>query len=235
MSSEYATQLDSFILKSQELQDFSNSELAQRLLVAFNRIIIWLRTLHDLRGDEKPSVLLASAHSKLIEIWVLVPFGLLHSAFTSLRTVMDICTSYTFYCSHPIEWEAICDGIAPWEGRAVIVDWHVHYTPCFREINTKFGLSDILNREYKVLSSYVHCIPLTGLPTMTSLKRTPASDKLLENFITIAETVDYDLNLLMLSVFHQIVPQLSTTDFKTIIKGISRKKLAAAGIILPRV
>ena len=235
MSTDYAARLSAFLPTQQDLDAFTASSLTDKLLNTFNRMTTWFRLLHGLRSNDETSVLIAAAHSKVIEIWILVPLGLLHSSYTALRTVVDICTSYTFYCSHQIEWLAVCEGRAGWESRANIIEWHVRYTPAFREINRAIGLADALNQDYQRLSSYVHGIPVTGLPTLKGIERTSISDPDLDKFLQTAEKVDYDLNLLFLSLFHQDVSSLSAKEFRAITRGIDRKKLAGAGIVLPRV
>ena len=235
MSTDYAARLGAFLPTQQDLDDFVSSSLAGRLLNTFNRMTTWFGLLHGLRSGHETSVLIAAAHSKVIEIWILVPLGLLHSSYTALRTVVDICTSYTFYFSHPIEWLAVCEDRAGWESRANIIEWHLRYTPAFRDINRVFGLADSLNQDYQRLSSYVHGIPVTGLPTLKGIERTSISDPDLGQFLQTVEKVDADLNLLFLSLFHQDVASLSAKEFKAITRGIDRQKLAGAGIVLPKV
>ncbi len=233
MSTDYAVRLGGFLPTPQELEEFAAKSSSSQILNAFDRMRTWFNLLHDLRGGQETSVLIAAAHSKLIEIWILVPLGLLHSSYTALRTVVDICTSYTFYCSHPVEWLAVCEDRAGWESRGNIIDWHMEFTPTCRKMQKAFGLKERLNRDYQELSSYVHGVPVAGLPTLRGIERTAISDQDLEKFTQIAIRADYNLNLLFLSVFHQNVAALSARDFRTIIKSIERKKLAAAGIVLP--
>ena len=235
MSKEYATRIGTFLPTQQDLDDFAKGSLTLRLLQTFNRMTIWFKLFHDLRTNHEPSVLIAAAHSKVVEIWILVPLGLLHSSYTALRTIVDICTSYTFYYSHPMEWRSVCDNQADWESRAAIIEWHLHFTPGFRELQRSLGLRDALDRDYQELSSYVHGIPVAGLPTLKGIDRTSISDVDLEKFIQVAEKVDSNLNRLYLGVFHQDLPSLSTDNYRTITSGVDRRKLAAAGIVLPRV
>ena len=234
MSNDYASRLGEFLPQQQELATFASKPQVDGLLNAFNRMTTWFRLLHDIRGQEETIALIAAAHSKAIEIWILVPLGLLHSSYAALRTVVDICTSYSFYCSHPVEWTAVCEDRASWESRANMVDWHVHFTPNFREVNKVFGITESLNRDYQELSGYVHGVPVTGLPTLKGIERTHISDDKLEKFTQLAQKTDADLNLFFLGVFHQYLASLSTTDYRVITNGIDRRKLASAGIVLPR-
>ena len=144
MSKEYATRIGTFLPTQQDLDDFAKGSLTLRLLQTFNRMTIWFKLFHDLRTNHEPSVLIAAAHSKVVEIWILVPLGLLHSSYTALRTIVDICTSYTFYYSHPMEWRSVCDNQADWESRAAIIEWHLHFTPGFRELQRSLGLRGCL-------------------------------------------------------------------------------------------
>ena len=235
MNTGYATRLGGFLPTQQELKEFAAKSSTVQILQAFDRMTTWFRLIHDLRSHQETSVLISAAHSKVIEIWILVPLGLLHSSYTALRTVVDICTSYTFYYSHPVEWLAVCDNRAGWESRANIVDWHIRYTPTYREIHRAFGLADLLNRDYQELSSYVHGVPVAGLPTLKGIERTSISDQDLKNFTRIANRTDYNLSLFFLSVFHQDLTSLSPADFRVITKGMNRKKLAETGVVLPRI
>ena len=234
MNNEYVSRLGSFMPTQQELVAFAEKPQVEGLLNAFDRMTTWFRLLHDIRRQQQTLALLAAAHSKIIEIWILAPLGLFYSSYAALRTVVDICTSYTFYCSHPIEWTAVCEDRSGWESRANIVDWHVHFTPTFREVNRAFGLAESLNRGYQELSAYVHGVPVSGLPTLRGIQRTDITDEDLEKFAQLAQKTDTDLNLLFLSVFHQDLASLSTTDYRVITRGIDRRKLATAGIVISR-
>ena len=235
MTTDYASKLGEFLPTQQELEFFVDQSAVDRLLNAFARMTTWFRALSYILDEHQTSVLLSAAHSKVIETWILMPLGLLHTSYTALRTVVDISTSYTFYYSHPVEWVAVCEGRSSWEARANIVDWHIHYTPYFREINRLFGLGQRLDDDYRQLSSYVHGVPVSGLPTLKGIQRTPVSEQDLGEFITLAEGVDENLNMLFLSVFHSHLVAVSTRDFRVITNGIQRNKLAETGIILPRV
>lgn len=235
MKASYISRLTAFVPEKKALEDFINTGLGERLLKSFDHTITWLAVLQDVYGDKETSVLISSAHSKIIETWILVPLGLVHSAFACLRTAVDICTSYSFYYSHPLEWLAVCDKRAQWEGRASIIDWHIHYTLAFREFNAQFHLSERLNEDYQDLSSYVHGIPLQGLPTMPALEKNVPSRQEWELLINIAERVDYNLNLLFIGVFNDLTPIMSQNDYNVLIKGINKQKLAKSGIILPGV
>lgn len=234
MLSRYSSRVAGFLPTKEELDTFAHTPASDRLLEAFRRLTRWFRLLHDLREEDETSILLSSAHSKVIEIWVLIPLHLIHSSYTSLRTIVDICTSYTFYHSHPIEWRAVCEGRSPWLSRARINEWHLSYTPAFKGLNDSLGLVNALNDDYQRLSSYVHSIPLSGLPSLKSIDRTSMSQPNLESFIEMAERVDYNLSLLFLAVAHQETASLSQDDFREILRDVERSKLTQAGIILPR-
>ena len=234
MGTDYAARLGSFLPTQQELQEFAERSSTAQILTAFDRMITWFKLIQDIRGEQETSVLVSAAHSKLIEIWILLPLGLLHSSYAALRTVVDISTSYTFYCSHPVEWLAVCENRTGWESRSNVIEWHIRNTPTCRETNNVFHWTDRLNNDYQDLSSYVHGIPVTGLPTLKGIERTQIAEQDLDKFIKIAARTDYDLSLFFLSVFHQYMASLSTTDFRTITRDIDRSKLATAGIILPR-
>ena len=234
MMSVYETRLADFLPTHQDLNEFAADSSVADVLRAFDRSTTWLKLIYGLRGDEETSALLAAAHSKLIEIWILLPLGLAHSSYTALRTFVDICTSYTFYCSHAAEWSAVCEDRANWEGRADIVKWHIRYTPNFREANRALGLSQKLEADYRELSSYVHGIPVGGLPKLRGIERSHLSDQDLNQFIQIANATDCNMNLLFLSVFHQDLALLSAEDYSTITAGIDLKKLGDADIVIPR-
>ena len=69
MTSTYSSRLRSFVPSCQEIDDFVQLSKSEDLLNAFNRLTIWCKLLYDVRSEEETSVLLASCHSKIIEIW----------------------------------------------------------------------------------------------------------------------------------------------------------------------
>ena len=93
MIEEYASRLIQFLPSEQDIRSFTESEQSDALLQVFDRMTTWIRLLHGIRGDDETIALLAAAHSKVIEIWILVPLGLIHSSYTALRTFVDICAS----------------------------------------------------------------------------------------------------------------------------------------------
>ena len=235
MTNQYAARLSEFLPSEQDLLVFAESSTSEALLSSFSRMTTWFNLLSDTHGNDQTIVLISAAHAKIIEIWILAPLGLIHSAYTALRTFVDICTSYTFYCSHPVEWTAVCENRANWEGRANIIDWNVNFTPTCREINRGFQLADTLDRNYRQLSSYIHGIPISGLPTLRGINKPIIPPKDLDNLVRLANETDEIMNLLFLSVFHRELSSLSTTDYRTITRGLDRRKLGVAGIHLPRV
>ena len=234
MTNQYPSRLREFFPSDQDIKEFTENSISESLLGAFDRMTTWFKLLYDIRSGEQTVVLLSAAHSKIIEIWILVPLGLLHSAYTALRTIVDICTSYTFYNSHPIEWKAVCENRVRWEGRADIIEWNINFTPTCREVNKGFGLAENLDRNYRELSAYVHGIPVSGLPSLRGIEKPSLNPKDIEEFVRLAHETDESLNLLFLSVFHQDLASLSTVDYRIITRGIDRRKLAAAGIRLAR-
>lgn len=230
----YATRIKDFLPSEQDIKAFALSANGQQLLKSFDRTLIWLGLLHDLRGNESTSVLLAATNSKIIEIWALIPLGLIHSGYSCLRTAIDIAVSYTFYCTHHVEWNAVCDGRATWAGRASIVDWHISFSPFFKEFNRSFGLSTRLGEDYERLSSFVHGIPVEGLPVMVALERRALQDAEVRGFLAMADRVDFDISLLYLGLFHSHASSLGDKEFKAVLAGIDRKNLAKCGITLPR-
>ena len=201
MISDYLRRLQSFLPSPEDLAEYATNPSIEPLLTSFTRLTTWFYLLHRLKSNEETMVLISAAHSKIIEIWILTALGLLHSSYSSLRTAVDIAVSYTFYHSHPIEWSAVCQGLSDWESRASIVSWHVKYTPTCKEMNAQFGLVKALEDDYRELSSYVHGIPLAGLPTLKGIERAPISESELEKLVGMAQTVDKNLNFLFLSVF----------------------------------
>ena len=235
MNTDYVQRLESFLPTAKELKEFSASASTFRILNALARMRAWFRLLVDLRGDQDTSVLLSAAHSKVIEIWILVPLGLLHSSYAALRTIADICTSYSFYVSHPVEWLAVCEGRVGWKGRASTIKWHIRHTPTCREMNDNFDWAKQLDDDYRMLSSYVHGVPVAGLPTLRGIERTIIPEPDMDKFNKMVERLDYDLSLFFTCVFHKDLATVSTKDLRTIMNGIDYNKLSASGIVLPKV
>lgn len=234
MSNSYETRLADFLPAPEDLNEFVSGSPAADILASFDRTTTWLNLIYELRSEEETSVLLSAAHSKLIEIWILLPLGLIHSSYTSLRTFVDVCTSYTFYSSHPMEWSAVCEDRTGWESRADVIKWHIRYTPQFREVNKSFGLSAKLEDGYRELSSFVHGIPVGGLPKLRRIEQASLSDQDLDQFVRIARTTDRDISFLFLSVFHQDLALLSRDDYRAITRGIDLNRLGKAGIVIPK-
>ena len=130
--------------------------------------------------------------------------------------------------------EIVCEGLTSWESRGTVIDWHARYNAIFRKMNGAFNLQDRLGKDYQKLSSYVHGVPVGGLPTLNGIEPKAITDDEIDKFATSAEEVDYNLNLLFLSVFHTDIMALGNDDFRTIMKGINRQKLRRSGIIIPR-
>ena len=87
MNSIYEARLADFLPTSEDLNEFATGSSVADALGAFDRTTTWLKLIYDLRRDEETSILLAAAHSKLIEIWILLPLGLVHSSLYSAQNL----------------------------------------------------------------------------------------------------------------------------------------------------
>ncbi len=146
---------------------------------------------------------------------------------------MDLIFSYSYYGHHPMEWNAICLGKAGWEGRAFILDWHMRFTPFFQEYSRKFGTISTLDKLQVDLSQYIHGIPASGLPTMTSLNRTDLDAIDVTPVLLLVERVDDAMNSFLVGVFHDLLSGLSVSDYRSVLAGIERDRLAESGITIP--
>jgi hypothetical protein len=146
---------------------------------------------------------------------------------------MDIMFSYTYYVCHEKEWNAVCLTRRGWEGRGGIIDWHIRFTPCFQEYNKKFGIQSTLDALHEELSCFTHGIPGKGLPMMLSLDRRELDKTDVTEAVALTSKVDDALNSFLLGVFHALLPVLSPEEYKHVLTGVDKKKLAACGIVVP--
>lgn len=146
---------------------------------------------------------------------------------------MDLVFSHSYYVCHPKEWDAICSGRGSWEGRAGILEWHIQFTSNFQEFNKNFGILAKLDKLNKDLSYFVHGIPAIGLPMTLSLDRAELDKVNVAPVIELAERADNGLNSFLIGVFHGLLPTLSATEYKLVLSGMSKGKLAGCGITLP--
>ncbi|MGA9049018.1 MAG: hypothetical protein WB588_08495 [Dehalococcoidia bacterium] len=232
---QYKDELANFLPSQKSLEVFADSDIGKQLLHSFDRCLIWLKLLQLTYNEQSGEVLLFAAHSKIVELWVLVPLRLLHPAFSSLRTMMDIVFSYSYYVYHPKEWDSICLGENNWEGRAGILDWHIQFSPHFQEYNKGFGIRLTLDKLHEELSHFIHGIPIEGLPTMLSLDRAELEKTDITPVVELAARVDNGLNTFLIGVFHSLLPTLSQAEYKSVLAGIDKAKLADCGITLPSV
>jgi len=230
---QYKNELIKFIPSQNSLEVFATSEPGQQLIHSLDRTLIWLSLFQKTYKGQPGVILLASAHSKIIELWVLVPLRLLHSASGSLRTILDMIFSYSFYVYHSKEWNAILSGRSGWEGRMNVFNWHLRFTPCFQEYSEKFGIGPMMDDLYRDLSGFIHGIPTQGLPTMQSLDRNELDKIDITPVIQLAQRVDNCLNLFLVGAFHSLLPILSPSDYKIVLAQIDKSKLANCGIIIP--
>ena len=232
MTTNYEESLKRFRPTPKELTAFAASPQARRLQSAFERLLIWRGFLDRVRPNVEARVLLAAAHSKAVEIWVLIPFGLEHSAYASLRSLMDAVVAYTYYHTHPVEWAAVCHNDAQWESRTDVVAFHIRFTPRFREFNKEFGLGNRMSQDYRQLSRFVHCIAPHGLPSLTKLGRHTIPSQRLESFLDLAERTCSLLNLLLIAVFHEHLSEMAGEDYRVVMKAVPAGKLRKCDISL---
>ena len=222
-----------FLPTPASMESFAKSKAGKQLIDNFQRSLIWVSLLQRTYKGQPGEVLLASAHSQIIEIWALVPLKLVHSASGSFRTLMDLLFSYSYYLSHPKEWSAVCLKGKNCEGRASIIDWHLRFTPFFEEYNKQFGTRATLDGLQEELSCLIHGIPGEGLPMMGSLDRQELDKTDVTEVIDLAARVDDAMNSFLVGVFHTLLPVLSEQEYKLVLAGIDKGKLAACGIVVP--
>lgn len=228
---DYGEKLYKFLPTEKDITKFGESDEAESLIKSFEKTLIWIKLL-SIKKNVCCEVLLPSLHSKIIEFWILVPMGLLHSAYSSLRTMIDISAAYSFYITHPMEWNALCRGKIDWEGRESIIRWHVSHTPTFSEYNESFGIQDQLLNRYRDLSMYIHAIPISGLPMLRSLDKVEISDEELKGIIEEAQNVDKCINDLYIPIFYKSLYILDPIEKDIILSGLDKKKLTKADIII---
>jgi hypothetical protein len=231
--STYKDTLSKFLPNLKSLEDFATSESGKALIHSFDRVLIWLRLFGRVYQNQPGEILLASANSKIIEVWGLVPLRLVHSASGSLRTIMDLVFSFSYYVNHQKEWNAICVGQSEWEGRSRILEWHIRFTPFFKEYNKQFGTLAMLDELNKDLSCFIHGIPTKGLPMIRSLDREELDKIDVAQVIILASRVDRAINSFLVGIFYNLLPGLSLNDYKTVLMGIDKTKLADCGIAVP--
>ena len=230
----YATNLLKFRPTEKELKSFATSNRGTALIKLFDRPLIWRGVLEKAFEGESCTALLASMHCKILECWALLPFGLEYAAYSNLRGVVDTSIAFSYYARHPVEWEAVVTGIAPWIQRSEAVDTHTRFTPNFKEASRGLGLIERLNSDYAILSKYVHGIPPEGLGGMTSFTRNPIDDERWESFLATATRSLDDLSLLLVLVFPDLLTDLGRAEYKRLLTGIAVKDLARFGVVLPQ-
>lgn len=234
MNQDYADALAMFCPSASSLKHFARSASGKRLLKTFDRTLIWCGLLGTSFIYKPQTVLISAVHSKVIEIWILIPFGLYHSAYSCLRSIVDSTTAFGYYISHPVEWEAVVNRGAPWESRAGVMEFHARFTRGFSEFNSGFGVVHQLVLLYRELSQHVHGIPPEGLPSLTSIGETAPSQDQTDKFIDACKrTVDL-LNLFNIAVFSEHLTTLGAGEYRKIQLGIPTSRLAEAGILLPK-
>lgn len=231
---DYANRLVRTRPKPPDLRRFAKSAQGSTLIQEFDQIILWRGFVDLIEPELEPRVLCAAAHSKYIELLSLIPFGFEHSSYVCLRTIIDAIIGFTYYRSHPVEWIAVRERGTDWVSRSEILAFHAKYSLGFREFNETFGLIDRMNNTYRELSAYVHCIPPTGVPTITNLKNQAIDENRVDEFLSLFSRAMYELNLLLLFIYWRDLKEMSAPDYKVIIKGLSAKNLASAGLTLPK-
>ncbi len=231
--SQYAQELTRFVPKPEDLKKFAESDQGTRLVGGFDHCLLWTRLLGDTYAGYPGEVLLHAAHSKILEMWALVPLGLLHSACGCLRTIIDLAIGFSYYVFHGKEWYAVCASRSDWMGRAAILEWHIDFTARFRQYNKAFGVSQYLDEDYRILSNFIHGVPPQGLPTMKSLSQHSCSQEDIERVIDLVTRVDGHINLFLVGVFPDIIVSLSPDEYRLALSGLDRRKLAACGLTLP--
>lgn len=233
MTTAYQARLRAFEDGAKHASRFGARPSASRLLRSFRRALIWKRTLAEIHAAAPQSVLLHAGHAKIVEFWMLVPIGLDHAAYACLRTMYDSFQAFGYYLHHPAEWESVCRGNSDWMMRSELVNYYRDYAPHFRTFDQQFGYRALSAENYWKLSSFVHSIPVTGLPSPHPLDGKPVSPGKLDALVAMAEAVDEDLNLLFIALFHRHMVAMGSSDYRTVAQGVSRPKFTEAGIHLP--
>jgi len=68
---------------------------------------------------------------------------------------------------------------------------------------------------------------------MLSLDRAELDKTDVTEVVALTSKVDNALNSFLLGVFHALLPVLSPEEYKHVLAGVDRKKLAACGIVVP--
>lgn len=210
-----------------------NASAFERMIDAYQRYLIWKGLLVSTHTNDKSLYFLHAAHSKCLEIFALLSTGLEHSAYATLRSIMDSVISFTYYTDHQIEFASLARGENTWISRYDIMNYHLRYRNEFQKFNNVFRVHEKLNTHYSALSSYIHCLPDKHMPFLDNLecRQIPVTrmEKYMRNYTSVFES----LNLLLLGLYNRQVPILNADDYQSVMRGTSRKRLAEAGVTLP--
>ena len=234
MSDLYKSRLAGFEDGAQHVSTFASNPAAASLVNSLRRVLIWKRILTQIYSEAPQSVLLQAGHAKIVEFWILVPLGLDHGAYACLRTMYDSFQSFGYYLNHRIEWEAVCRSGVDWMLRSQLIEYYREYIPNFREFDQQFGYRKISATTYRRLSYFIHNIPAAGLPRAIPLDGRPVSTSKFDALLETAETVDQELNLLFIALFHPHMVAIGSSDYRQLIRGVSRSNLDSAGIHIHR-
>ena len=152
---EFSSSLDQNIIIAQECK--------QHLLLSSSWIELGLLDT----SPQSPVEILRGANAAAIEAISFIALGLLRPAVLSLRSHFELSLMYTFYCTHPIEWNSAknyqTEHKLPKAIKTYLANHYSSYTKRWNELEKrKDGEFDDC---YKILSSVAHGSALNSIST----------------------------------------------------------------------
>jgi len=141
----------------------------------------WITSLISTESGEAPEKLLHAANASAVEAITFIALGLLRPAVLSLRSYYELTLMFTYYQSHPIEWNSAksfrTDHKLPKAIQTYLATNYPHYKKRWDELkNRKQRDSDNC---YAVLSSVAHGSAMNSLPSAKNPKELIASKETL--------------------------------------------------------
>ena len=185
---------------------------ATKIAGSSRRVVCWIEWLKAQNHGCECGALLAGSRSAIRETIFYSSLGLGRAAIGSLRCQIDLVLAFTYFCSHPIEWNRV---VSTGEGfllRSEVYDFHRTHIPKFGAKLTQLEQSSGVSLEniYHVLSAHIHAQSPLTLP-----KASPLSDLVLDStrmasIIDLQDKVDRALSNFLFATHWVKWPEIPT-------------------------
>ncbi|UCC81256.1 MAG: hypothetical protein JSW64_07840 [Candidatus Zixiibacteriota bacterium] len=213
-----------------DIEAFAKSQKGLELKNSFTKIICWCKGLSYQYSTNEARIFLAGAWSEVVNILALVPLHFYRQSIISMRIILDQILAWSYYESHPVEFNTSKNNPEYWVGKEKIYEFlRIHFWSGKIEY-IKLGIWSEINRLYSELSYFIHASSIAHMSLVESFESYKKDDQKIDEVIRLAKKTDEAVAAFLSSIYQDAFCQFTPELQNAILKYWNKNKIRNLGL-----